>query len=222
MKNKTQEFPHPYVTVDVIIFTVIKDKLSVLLIKRSNAPFKDSFALPGAFVALDENLDDAAKRAIETKGHLKDYQHLEQLYTLGDIQRDPRGRVVSVSYMALIQKDTITEITDPKHTVKWFQVADLPELAFDHAKIIALGIKRLRSKIGYSSIALGLLPTKFRLTELQKIYESILGQTVDKRNFRKKMLSLDLLREVGESSTDEGFRPAKLYTFKDKSPVIFG
>lgn len=218
-KYEVNEFPHPYVTVDVLIFSIIKGELSALLIKRSNPPFGGEFALPGGFVAEEESLDEAAKRVIEAKARMKGL-YLEQLFTFGDRGRDPRGRVVSVSYLALVPEEKIGTIGDGKHIVEFFGVKKLPQLAFDHKMIIETGINRLKSKIGYSNIAVGLMPVKFGLGELQRAYQAILGRSLDKRNFRKKMLSLDLLNEAGESSGGR-HRPAKLYSFESDKPVFF-
>jgi len=218
-KYEVTEFPHPYLTVDVLIFSIIRGELSILLIKRSKPPFPQEFALPGGFVAEEEGLDGAAKRVIEAKARMKG-PYLEQLFTFGEVKRDPRGRVISVSYLALVPEEKTKVVGDGKHVVTWFGVKKLPQLAFDHKIIIETGMNRLKSKIGYSNIAVGLMPTKFGLGELQRVYEAILGRPLDKRNFRKKMLSLDLLNEVGESSGGR-HRPGKLYSFKSDKPVFF-
>lgn len=218
-KYEVKEFPHPYLTVDVLIFSIIKGELSILLIKRSNPPFEREFALPGGFVAQEESLDEAAGRVIEAKARVKEL-YLEQLFTFGEVGRDPRGRVVSVSYLALVSEERTRVAGDGKHVVEWFGVSKLPQLAFDHKAIVETGLNRLKSKIGYSNIAVGLMPDKFGLGELQRVYEAILGRALDKRNFRKKMLSLDLLNEAGESSSGR-HRPAKLYSFKSDRPRFF-
>lgn len=218
-KSGVKEFPHPYVTVDVLIFSIIKGELSVLLIKRSNPPFEGEFALPGRFVEIAESLDEAVERVIEAKARIKG-PYLEQLFTFGEVKRDPRGRVISVSYLALVSEEKTRVAGDGKHVVEWFGVKKLPRLAFDHKVIVETGINRLKNKIGYSNIAVGLMPDKFGLGELQRVYEAILGRSLDKRNFRKKMLSLDLLNEVGESSGGR-HRPAKLYSFNSDKPVFF-
>lgn len=213
------EFPHPYVTVDVLIFSIIKEELAILLIRRSNPPFEGEFALPGGFVAEEESLDEATKRVIGEKARMKGL-YLEQLFTFGGVSRDPRGRVVSVSYLALVSEEKTKAVGDGRHMVEWFGVNKLPKLAFDHKVIVETGINRLKSKIGYSNIAVGLMPAKFGLGELQRVYEAILGRSLDKRNFRKKMLSLNLLNGSGESSGDR-HRPAKLYSFKSDKQVFF-
>lgn len=220
MSTKPKEFAHPYVTVDVLIFSINDDQLSTLLIRRSHPPFAQMFAIPGGFVQMNETLDEAAVRVIKQKGHQNNL-YLEQLYTFGSIQRDPRGRVVSVAYIALIPKDRIKNVADGTHVVKWFPVKKLPPLAFDHKEILATAVERIKSKIGYSSIASGLLPAKFRLSELQKVYEIILDGPLDKRNFRKKMLSLNLLEPVGEMVAGGQHRPAMLYRFKSRGLTFF-
>lgn len=218
--EKPKEFEHPYVTVDVLIFSVKDGKFCTLLIKRSVPPFEGMFAIPGGFVAMEETLEEAAQRVIEVKGKMKEV-YLEQLYTFGEVKRDPRGRVVSVSYFALVPRDRVKDINDGKHTVKWFAINELPPLAFDHKKIIEVALERIRAKIGYSSIALGLLPRDFRLTDLQNLYELILNNKLDKRNFRKRMLSMNLLEATGEKTSELSHRPAMLYRFKGKTPVVF-
>lgn len=219
-KTHTKEFEHPYVTVDVLIFSIRNGEFSTLLIRRSNDPFKGSFAIPGGFVQMEETLDQAAKRVIAQKGHQKNL-YLEQIYTFGEIDRDPRGRVVSVAYMALVPEDKAADVNDQEHTVKWFPVNKLPDLAFDHRKIISAAVERVISKIGYSNIAANLLPESFTLTNLQKVYELILGKPVDKRNFRKKILSLDLLQSLNEKTSAGQHRPAMLYRFREKGLIIF-
>jgi len=217
--GEVKEFLHPYVTVDVLIFSIVGGDLSVLLIRRSSPPHQKMFAVPGVFVQMDESLDEAASRAISTKGGLSRI-YLEQLYSFGRPDRDSRGRVVSVSYFALVPEDKITRDEGGEHVVRWFPVMKLPKLAFDHNQIVEMGIGRLRSKLAYSSIAVGLMPKSFSLSELQRTYELILGETIDKRNFRKKITSLDLLQETGRE-VGKRRRPAVLYSFKKDKPVFF-
>lgn len=221
MNTKPKEFAHPYATVDVLIFSIRNSELVVLLIRRGHPPFAGMFAIPGGFVQMKETLDQAAKRVIKVKGHQSNL-YLEQLYTFGKVDRDPRGRVISVGYIALVPQDQARDIDDGKHIIKWFAVKKLPVLAFDHKEILSVAIERIKSKIGYSNIAAGLLPTKFRFSELQKVYEIILDKPLDKRNFRKKMLSLGLLAPVGEEMSGGQHRPAMLYRFKSRDLVLFG
>lgn len=221
MNTKSDRFKRPSVAVDVLIFTVSGKKLKIILVKRGVDPFRGIWALPGGFVGIDESLETAAKRELMQETGVQDI-YLEQLYTFGDPDRDPRERVITAAYFALIPSERIklhatTDVTD----AAWFSVDDLPKLAFDHKKIINLGIERLKSKIGYSNIVYGLLPNKFRLSELQGVYEVILGQVLDKRNFRKRMLSLGLLKTTGEKEIEGAHRPAMLYQFKRKEVVLF-
>ena len=208
------DFPHPYMTVDVLIFSIINGVLVILLTKRNKPPFEGSWALPGGFIRMDESLDEAAKRITNEKGKMGEV-YLEQLYSFGDIGRDPRGRVVSVSYFALVPEERTKQVEG------WFPVDKLDKLSFDHLLMVKAGAARLKAKVTYSNIAVGLLPKNFRLSELQRVYEIILGRPLDKRNFRKKMTSLDLLIKVGETDKGEKRRPAMLYTFKETKQIFF-
>ena len=214
-----REFSHPYVTVDVLVFSIVAGELAILLARRNGEPFKGSLGLPGGFVGMEEGLDDAADRIVGEKGGLSDV-YLEQLFSFGNPKRDPRTRVVSISYFALVPEEKANKIVSSQE-LGWFPVGKLPGVAFDHAEIIRAGIARLKAKITYSNIAVGLLPHQFRLSELQRVYEIILSQSLDKRNFRKKMLSLDLLKAVGKTDKGEKRRPAMLYTFKTSKTIFF-
>lgn len=219
--RKDSQFEHPSVTVDVLIFTIVGDELKVLLVKRAIEPFKNMWSMPGGFIKNGESLDKAVWRVLTEKTPAKDV-YLEQLYTFGDPQRDPRDRVVTVSYFALISAQNLTQPTSRGVSdIAWFPVQKLPDLAFDHQQIIQYGLNRLKSKAGYSNIVYGLLPNKFRLSALQKIYEIILGKLLDKRNFRKKMLSFGLLEPTGEKELAGAHRPAMLYQFKKREVVFF-
>lgn len=213
-KKYEYEYERPGLTVDVVIYTVKNNKLLVLLIKRDNEPYEDMWAIPGGFVSKTETLDQAAIRELKKETNIEDV-YLEQLYSFGDPDRDPRGWIVTVAYYALILSDNlkIKPISHAKEA-KWFSVYELPPLAFDHKNILDLALNRLRSKIEYTNIAFQLLPAKFTLTELQKTYELILDKKIDKRNFRKKILSSDILNEFEEYKKDGNYRPAKLYGFK--------
>lgn len=213
------KYDRPSVTVDVLLFTIDSGELKILLIKRNEKPFKDEWALPGGFVRIKESIDAAAHRELLEETGVKDL-YLEQLYTFGDPDRDPRTRVITVTYLALSEnKDWQLRSTGDATEAMFFPINKLPELAFDHQKIVDYGLERLRNKLGYSSIAFGLLPKMFTLTELQKVYEIILGTSVDKRNFRKKMLSLDILGSTGKESRGGAHRPALLYQFKKREVV---
>jgi 8-oxo-dGTP diphosphatase len=209
-----EDYPRPSVTVDVIIFTLRGGDLQVLLIRRRNPPFQGMWAIPGGFVAIDESLETAALRELEEETGVRDV-YLEQLYTFGDLGRDPRGRVITVAYFALVPATAIDPHagSDATHA-RWWSVYDLPALAFDHADILAYAVQRLRYKLEYSAVGFELLPEAFTLSQLQSAYEIILGEKLDKRNFRRKILSADVIEETGEYRTGEG-RPAKLYRFRD-------
>jgi 8-oxo-dGTP diphosphatase len=209
------EYPRPAVTVDCIIFGLDEShQLKVLLIQRANDPYRDYWALPGGFVKAEETLKDAALRELEEETGVKDV-FVEQLFTFGDPGRDPRGRVISVAYYALVNlgEHELTTSSDVSRA-EWFEINNLPKLAFDHLRIFETALDRLRAKVRYQPIGFELLPEKFTLTQLQQLYETILGMegALNKRNFRKRILDMGILQEVG---IQEGVahRPAKLYSF---------
>lgn len=208
------------VTVDDVVFTIINNKLQILLIKRLIQPFKDYRALPWWFVLQQESLDEAAYRELKEETNV-DNVYLEQLYTFWDPERDPRWRVISVAYMALAPRENlfIKAWSDAKE-VKFFPINRLPKLAFDHKNIIETAIKRLQWKITYSNIAQFLLPEKFKLSDLQKVYEIILWKKLDTRNFRKKIEKLWIIEPTWEKEIWVKHRPAMLYRFKDKKLKI--
>jgi len=208
-----KEYPKPAVTVDTIIFTIQDKDLKVLLVKRGIEPFKNKWAIPGGFVKLDESLEDAAKRELYEETGVKDV-YLEQLYTFGEPKRDPRERVITVAYYALINSDKIklTASTDVSE-VQWFSIKKIPPLAFDHKKILDYALKRLKWKFEYTTVAFSLLPKEFTLGEIQKIYEIVFNQQFDKRNFSKKMLSLNILKEEA-IKRDVSHRPPQLYSLR--------
>lgn len=215
------KFEKPSVTVDVLFFTVKEGKLQVLLIKRAAWPFEEYWALPGGFVRMDEDLETAAKREIFEECGVKDL-YLEQLFTFGDPKRDPRTRVITVAYYALAPGTEIKKIQEEEvKEARYFAVDDLPKLAFDHKKIVEIGFERLKNKIGYSNIVFGLLPKVFSLSEVQNIYEVIYGRKIDKRNFRKWMLSTGLLESTGKKKSGLAHRPALLYKFAKSEMVTF-
>jgi len=199
------------VAVDLVIFTVRDGALQVLLIERGIAPFKGQWALPGGFVRDRETLEEAARRELEEETGLREV-YLEQLFTFGDPERDPRGRIVSVAYYALTPPAPLRAATDAANAA-WHPAARPPKLAFDHAKILRTGLERLRAKLGYSTVGFELLPRQFTLTELQALYEAILERPLDKRNFRKKILSLGLLKSEGRTRAAAAHLPARLYSF---------
>jgi 8-oxo-dGTP diphosphatase len=210
--------PNASVTVDLVIFTIREGTLQALLIRRGLPPFRGRWALPGGFVRANETLEAAARRELEEETGLRDV-YLEQLYTFGDPGRDPRGRTVTVAYYALIRSAPVRAATDAAD-VGWFPAARPPALAFDHAAILAAGLRRLRAKLEYTTAGFQLLPEKFTLTELQRLYEIILGKRLDKRNFRKKVLSLGLLQSEPEKRAAGPHRPARLYSFRLKKMMV--
>ena len=214
IEQKTHE-----VTVDTVIFTIRDHELEVLLVQRGHEPFKDRWAIPGGFVRLSENLDEAAKRVLDEKTNVKDV-YLEQLYTFGEPHRYPNARVITVGYVALIRSDDIEFAAEEGMNIQqigWHSIYDLPALAFDHQDILNYAIKRLRARLEYTPIAFQLLPKKFTLTTLQRTYELILDREMDKRNFRKKMVSLGILKEHDEFTKESSKRPARLYGFNKAS-----
>ena len=199
------------VAVDLVILTVRDGALQVLLVERGVPPFKGQWALPGGFVLERETLEEAARRELQEETGLKDV-YLEQLYTFGEPDRDPRGRTIAVAYYALTPPLPVQASTDAA-AAAWHPAARPPRLAFDHAKILRTGLERLRAKLGYSTVGFELLPRQFTLTELQALYEAILERPLDKRNFRKKILSLGVLKSEGQKRAAAAHRPARLYSF---------
>jgi 8-oxo-dGTP diphosphatase len=213
------DFPHPAVTTDVVIFTMRDGKLKILLIRRAGEPYRGAWALPGGFVEPEEGLDAAAARELAEETGLSGV-YLEQLHTFGEPHRDPRERVITVAYYALVPSDGLhLQAADDAEALDWFAMDDLPALAFDHADIIAMAHKRLVAKLDHSTIAFALLPEKFTLTELQEVYERIRQETLDKRNFRKWALSLEQIEETGQKRRVGTHRPTKLYRVKQPGTV---
>jgi 8-oxo-dGTP diphosphatase len=210
----TYEYPRPALTVDVVIFTLREGALHVLLVQRGGAPFAGMWALPGGFVNMEESLEEAASRELEEETGLNE-AYLEQLYTYGEPQRDPRGRVVSVAYYALIPADAPirAEGGSDARQARWQAVDQLPELAFDHAGIITYALRRLRYKLEYTAAGFQLLPELFTLTEIQRTYEMILGETLDKRNFRRRILEAGIIEPSPHQRGGEG-RPARLFRYR--------
>ena len=203
----------PSVTVDIVVFCVREKKLCVLLIKRLLDPFKGMWAVPGGFVLIDETLEAAAKRELEEETGVKDI-YLEQLYTFGEPQRDPRGRVITVAYYALTHHPEVklAAATDAS-AAEWYPAYALPQLAFDHKQIVGYALQRLQRKFARTAVAFSLLPETFTLTQVQELYEIVFQRSFDKRNFRKKLLSLDILEEQ-DVKKDVSYRPPKLYSLK--------
>jgi 8-oxo-dGTP diphosphatase len=209
-------YKKPGVTVDCVVFGLDEEDLKIILIERGLEPFKGRWALPGGFVHIDESLEAAAMRELREETGVENV-FLEQLYTFGDVDRDPRERVISVAYYALVNLSghKIRAATDAR-SAAWFSVDDIPKLAFDHNRIFDVALKRLRGKVRYEPIGFELLPEKFTLGQLQRMYEKILEQDIDKRNFRKKILGMELLKELDEVQMDVAHRAARLYKFDER------
>jgi 8-oxo-dGTP diphosphatase len=209
----TYEFPRPALAVDCVVFGLDREGLKLLLIERAIEPFRGRWALPGGFVRESETLDAAAERELVEEAGVR-VSYLEQLYTFGDLDRDPRERVVSVAYYALVNPAVHAPIaaTDAARAA-WFRDDALPELAFDHERIVRTARERLRTKVRYRPIGFGLLGDTFTLTELQTVYEKILGRPLDKRNFRKKILGYGFVEPTKKRQTRVAHRAAQLYRF---------
>jgi len=204
------------VTVDLVIFALRDSELQVLLIRRGVPPFEGRWALPGGFVRRGESLEDAARRELEEETGVRDV-YLEQLYTFGDPDRDPRGRIVTVAYYALLTGEAapLKAGTDAG-AAAWMPARKHPPLAFDHDRILTYALERLANKLDYTTVGFQLLPRKFTLSQLQRVYETVLGRSLDKRNFRRKLAILDVLTPLDEWVQDGPSRPAQLYRFSPK------
>lgn len=203
----------PLVTVDVVIFTLREYDLRVLLIRRRRPPHQGTWAIPGGSVQADEALDAAAVRRLEEETGLVDV-YLEQLYTFGEPDRDPRDRIITVAYFAVVPPADRVEPVDKKGRVRWWSIYDLPPLAFDHDQVLGYALTRLRYKLEYTAVGFELLPPEFSLTELQTAYEVVLGEKLDKRNFRRKILGAGVIEPSGQYRAGDG-RPARLYRYRE-------
>lgn len=211
----TYEYPRPALTVDCAVFGLDDADLKLLLIRRGHDPFAGQWALPGGFVHVDETIDAAARRELSEEAGLSRV-FLEQLYTFGDLDRDPRERVVTVAYYALVNlSDHKAKASTDASEAAWYSLSKLPKLAFDHAEIVRVARQRLQGKVRYVPIGFELLPRQFTLTQLQRMYEKILGRELDKRNFRKKALAMGVLRDTGTTQKDVAHRAARLYQFDE-------
>ena len=209
----TYQYPRAALTVDCVVFGYDEGELKVLLIERGLEPFKGRWALPGGFVRVEETLDEAARRELAEEARLNDV-FLEQLYTFGTVDRDPRERVVSVAYYALVKlSDHRAKASTDAANAEWFAISQTPKLAFDHREILAVALARLKGKVRYQPIGFELLPPKFTLSQLQHLYEAVLETELDKRNFRKKVLSFRLLVPLQETQMAGRHRPAQLFRF---------
>lgn len=212
-KEYKYKYPRPALTTDCIIFGFDEVELKVLLIERGIEPFKGQWAFPGGFVQMDETTEEGAKRELFEETGLKNV-FIEQLFTFSDVERDPRGRVVSVAYYTLVNlKEHPAVAGDDAKKAQWFSVKEIPSLAFDHEKIFRMAMYRLKGKIRYQPIGFELLPEKFTLTDLQHLYEVILEIKLDKRNFRKKIQKMDLLIELDEKQENVAHKAATFYKF---------
>ena len=203
------------VAVDAVVFGYNPaEGLSILLIKRDIEPYKNTWALPGGLVLNDETIDEAVERELHEESGVK-INYLEQLYTFGDVKRDPRNRVVSVSYYGLVKPNSFKlQASTDANDAKWFNVEQLPKLAFDHDRIISIAIKRLKAKVTYEPIGFELLDEKFPFSDLEKLYTTLLGRPVDRRNFKKKILKFGFIIETDEKQELTGAgRPGFLYKF---------
>jgi len=212
------------VAADIVVFGFVRGKLHTLLVKRKYEPGVGKWAIPGGFVREDESLEASALRELKEETGLKKEGYLEQLYTFGDLDRDPRGRVISTAYMVLIPEPAKVKLkaSDDAVSADWFPMKSLPELAFgkSHKDILLYAWQRLKWKYEYTNVAMTMLPKTFTLSELQKLYEAVLDQKLDKRNFRKKVLSLDFISPIDDVKKELG-RPAQLYKTNNKNLQIY-
>lgn len=208
--------------VDAVLFAVQNKKLRVLLVKIDSGVYQNKWAVPGGLVGINEDLEEAVKRVALQKANVGNV-YFEQLYTFGNPKRDTRGRAISVAYFALIDDMGKFAIKAPAHysDIKWHEIGGLPEMAFDHKEIIAFAHKRLKSKIEYTNIVYSLLPKEFTLTQLQEIYEIIWERKVDKRNFRKRMLTSGLIEKSEKMLSGRASRPARLFGFRKRKLEFF-
>ncbi len=218
MQKSLKKYKHAVIATDVVIFTVDENKLKVLLISMKKVPFSGKLAIPGGLVGGDESIDDAAIRILREKAGIENV-YLEQLYTFGKVNRDPFGRVVSVAYFALLPNTQVSLRTTVEYSgIGWYEAVTLKGLAYDHDEVLKVAIERLKTKIEYTNVVYSLLPKEFTLTELQRVYEVILGRKLDKRNFRKKLQETKMLKKLAKKQKDSPHRPAELFTFKKHIP----
>lgn len=207
---------HPWAAVDVVLFTIRDDRLQALLVRIKNGPFGGKWAFPGGLVGIDEPLDEAARRELREKTPVRDI-YLEQLFTFGDPRRNPTRRVVSTAYFALVPAPAPDPRCEAKYAdAAWFDVGRLGDLAYDHNQVAGVALERLRAKVEYTNVVYSLLPEAFTLAELQRIYEIIRGRSLDRRNFRRKILASGLLHHLPRFRTG-AHRPAALFAFRART-----
>ena len=213
------------VSIDCVLFGFDGTELKILLIERNEEPFKDWWALPGNLVGHEESVDQSAQRILKELTGLSDI-YMEQYYAFGDVDRHPQGRVISVAYYAMLRlggDKPLKPLSSYAKNAQWVNVASLPKLGFDHQNILNKGLEKIKRRIKHLPLAFELLPEKFTLTQVQSVYELILGKKLDKRNFRKKILSFKVLKELEEKQRGVSFRAATLYKFdKRKYNKLFG
>ncbi len=211
----------PLVAVVVVILTVVDDDLRVLLIHRGAEPFRDYWALPGGLLAEGESLDRAAARKLLDETGVQDV-YLEQLYTFGELSRgkETAQRGVAIAYFALVQHEQVRLRESGAWQPEWHNAYKLPALAFENNAVVDYAVRRLRSKLEYTNVAYSLLPRQFTLSELQQVYEAILDRDMDKRNFRRRMLSLGVIKPAGGTRMEGAHRPAQLYAFTKREPMV--
>lgn len=209
-----KKWDKPAVSISLLIFTINNGQLEIVLIRRLRDPFEDYWSIPGDLIYSDESLRSAAERILYEKTGIADV-YLEQSKAFGTVDRDPRGRVITIAYFALLPKDKfdLAKAPDALHA-SWVSVKKLPRLAFDHKKIITTTLEKMERELKSTNIAQGLLPKEFRLTQLQEVYEALYQKKIDKRNFRKKILSLGIIEPTGQVFRKGNYRPARLYMFK--------
>ena len=207
------EYPRPAVTADCVIFGFDGSELKILLIERGIVPFKNCWALPGGFINMDEDAETCARRKLKQETCLENI-FMEQLFTFTAVDRDPRYRVISIAYYALVKLDGYeAKAGMDTMRVQWFPLTEVPPLAFDHREILAVAIERLKGKIRYQPVGFELLPNRFTLPDLHRLYETVLQTTLDRRNFRKKILGTGLLVDHHELKGNMPHKAPKIYSF---------
>lgn len=210
----TYKYPRPAVTTDCVIFGFDGTKLQVLLVERGAEPYKGRWAFPGGFLNIDESCEEGALRELQEETGL-DGAYIEQFHTFSDPGRDPRGRVITVAYYALVRMQDV-RAGDDAAKAEWFALGNVPPLAFDHGMILSEAIKRLRERIHFEPVGLGLLAGKFTMRQLQNLYEAILDVHFDSSVFAGKMLRLNILRSFGDTVRPAQERNAVMYSFDEK------